>query len=593
MSEAAEGTRWTRMRWFLWVLAALLTTWSWRQWPDVQVDFGRELYVPWRLTQGDVLHRDLAWFNGPLSAWWNALWFKLAGTSLLTIVVVNLALLLLTLELITAGVRRWAGNLAALASGALFLCAFAFARHAPIGNYNFVTPYSHELTHGLVLSLSALALLSYGTRRRQTLLAGACLGLVFLTKAEVAFAAAGACAVRLFGAPVAGRRWLFGLGTLIPIALALGFLTYRLGSDLAPSALAGSWIHVGQSDLYELPFYRAILGSDDIAGNLRRMGLWAEGSSASFGLLYSLCARRSDGALRSPAALSLGALSGALILGLVLNEGRWLRCASALPLLVLGIIGHQWNTLRLARADSVEHRRAADALALCVLAFLLLGKMILNSQWVHYGFVLALPAAIVLAAYLVGTLPRLLTSRGKSGEFFQATCLGGVVMFLAFHLNDSHAWYHGQPAHWRAYDEVSVGAGTDEMHVRWRGKEVAAALADLEQRMGPDDTLLVLPEGVMLNYLLRRRTPTRHVNFMPPELLLWGEETILAELQDQPPDFVAIVHKDTSEYGVPRFGQDYGQLLWTWIENTYERKQVFGAIPMVSSRFGIAVMERR
>ena len=55
-----------------------LLAWSWLQWPDLQVDFGRELYVPWRLTEGDRLHTDLSWFNGPLSVWWNALCFILS-----------------------------------------------------------------------------------------------------------------------------------------------------------------------------------------------------------------------------------------------------------------------------------------------------------------------------------------------------------------------------------------------------------------------------------------------------------------------------------------------------------------------------------
>ena len=48
------------------VFAALLW-WSWRRWPDPLVDFGRELYVPWRINAGQVLYRDLASLFGPLS----------------------------------------------------------------------------------------------------------------------------------------------------------------------------------------------------------------------------------------------------------------------------------------------------------------------------------------------------------------------------------------------------------------------------------------------------------------------------------------------------------------------------------------------
>src|SRR5207244_2348842 len=71
-------------------LGAALFVWTRDTWPDVVVDFGRELYVPWRLSAGAVLYRDIAWFNGPFSAYANALLFRLAGPSLQVLVAVNL-----------------------------------------------------------------------------------------------------------------------------------------------------------------------------------------------------------------------------------------------------------------------------------------------------------------------------------------------------------------------------------------------------------------------------------------------------------------------------------------------------------------------
>ena len=48
-------------------VGAAMLAWTWGTWPDVLVDFGGELYVPWRLAEGDVLYRDVAYFTGPLS----------------------------------------------------------------------------------------------------------------------------------------------------------------------------------------------------------------------------------------------------------------------------------------------------------------------------------------------------------------------------------------------------------------------------------------------------------------------------------------------------------------------------------------------
>src|ERR1700691_1447055 len=70
------------------VVAATLT---WRKWPDVLVDFGMQLYVPWKISTGSVLYRDLKYLTGgPLSQYYDAALFKLFGVSLLTLVISNL-----------------------------------------------------------------------------------------------------------------------------------------------------------------------------------------------------------------------------------------------------------------------------------------------------------------------------------------------------------------------------------------------------------------------------------------------------------------------------------------------------------------------
>ena len=66
---------------------------SWRKWLDPIVDYGREVYIPWQLSQGQVLYRDIAYFNGPLSPYFNALVFKTFGVGLMSLAWVNIAIL--------------------------------------------------------------------------------------------------------------------------------------------------------------------------------------------------------------------------------------------------------------------------------------------------------------------------------------------------------------------------------------------------------------------------------------------------------------------------------------------------------------------
>jgi len=85
-----------------------------------------------------------------------------------------------------------------------------------------------------------------------------------------------------------------------------------------------------------------------------------------------------------------------------------------------------------------------------------------------------------------------------------------------------------------------------------------------------------MPEGVMLNYLLRRHSPLRVVTLMPPELMAFGENKILASLVSNPPDVVVLIERDVTEYGYPHFGADrrYGLEIVRWVNEHYEPVRV-------------------
>jgi hypothetical protein len=137
-----------------------------------------------------------------------------------------------------------------------------------------------------------------------------------------------------------------------------------------------------------------------------------------------------------------------------------------------------------------------------------------------------------------------------------------------------------------------VGSGADAFLADERGPVVTNALAEIARHVKPGETLAVLPEGIMLDYLARRRTSVRYINFMPVELLLFGEDAMLAALAAAPPDFVALVYKDTAEYGARFFGTDYGRRLAAWVGEHYREIAVFGTPPSRNERFGIALLER-
>ncbi len=93
---------WERISALIIVMAGIGMAWlSWQKWCDPIIDFGRELYIPWVLSQGKVLYKDInMFFYGPFSYYVNALLFKIFGIHINTIVGFNLLLILIIAVLI-------------------------------------------------------------------------------------------------------------------------------------------------------------------------------------------------------------------------------------------------------------------------------------------------------------------------------------------------------------------------------------------------------------------------------------------------------------------------------------------------------------
>ena len=162
--------------------------WSWRKSPDILVDFGQAPYIAWQLATGKTLYTDIAYFQGPFSPYLNAVWFRLFGVGLTTLIVCNLVILCGVTYLLYQILSLISNRLSATIGCITFLVLFAFAQFVLCGNYNFVCPYAHESTHGIALSLVGIWCLSLYLRRNRSCWiawAGVSLGLVFLTRVEM------------------------------------------------------------------------------------------------------------------------------------------------------------------------------------------------------------------------------------------------------------------------------------------------------------------------------------------------------------------------------------------------------------------------
>lgn len=604
--DGATGGRWAPSRWLgplaIGVAFVGLARWSWGKWPDVLIDFGNQLYVPWQLAEGKVLYADIAYKEGPLSMYVLALLFRLFGVSLRTLVWANLTLLAALCALVYGLFARACDRFTATLVCLVFLGVFAFSQYVGTANYNFVCPYTHEQTHGILLAVAMLVALERslaGRRAGWCALAGACLGLVALTKIELfvpttAVAALG-LALLVATAPVRRARSVaaFVGAALAPPALALVLLRAQMPAPQALDALLQNWRFLDES-VFSNRFYQLGFGFDDTTGNFLSSVRGFLGIVAVAGVAGAASWLLPPGRWGRVGALPAGlGLLAALVW--LADAVPWQTAVRALPWTsAAACVGLAVACRRGGEAD--DRTRAAPLLSLwlwSVLAVLLLAKMVLNARVSHYGFTLAMPATLLLVAGLVWGIPGWLGARGRDGTLARALLTACVLAGVVQHLRWSNDIY--------AEKTFAVGLGADAfltLGPRFdpRGHDMAIAAEHLHALMPVGATLLVLPEGTMLNYWLRRTNATRHTAFTPPALEFFGgEERILADLGKHPPDYIALVHRDTAEWGFDYFGTDpgYGWLIMEWVRQAYEAIERIGAEPFREDRFGIALMRRR
>jgi hypothetical protein len=575
---------------------------TWRKWPDLLVDFGEQLYLPWRLSAGGVLYRDVMYLTGgPLSQYYHAVLFKLFGVSFLTLIVSNLAI---GLGLLALMYRRFLACSDVWTATTICLgvtLVLAFGQYSDIGNYNFITPYCHEVWHGVVLSILAISILTSWVQKGRPIFAigsGFCAGLVFMTKPDVfialmlAFAAACVLTATQRGIGNASKLLFWSAGSaLLPL---LGFLLYfHQFESWKASALsvAFAWVPLLTTSVSKEVFYKWCMGLDVPNFHIRTMLVQFLITCGVLGLCAVWFRRELNSSAKRLA--TIGFVAGLIALA---SGVDWVDCGRVLPLLVLALcvlLAIKWKSLinEERTGIAIPHQPVAFALLWSIFGLGLLAKLGLFSRIWHYGFILAMPAFAAAIFLMFWYLPRVLEKCGVQRNLFRAAIwLLLLTAFLRLFVQSQNVL---------SAKTLEVGTGHDKIwtfngKIHPAGPAVRSALAWMESNASPQSTLAVLPEGVMLNYLSRRVNPAKYLIWNPAEIVGFGQNTMTATFCENPPDYVMLIHRDPSEYGVKFFGQDerFGLRLMQWLESNYEPVCLIGSEPLRNSLFGIKILKR-
>lgn len=562
---------------------------------DPFIDFGRELYLPWRILHGEFPHRDYVHPYGPFSVYFNAGMFALFGVSIRTLVLANLLIFAGIVVGLFGLLRRAFGFLPAAAATLVAIVVFGFPHYAGINNYTYAAPYSHEATHGMLMLLLLLLWLGNSApgRAERGYVAGVWVGLLCLTKTEYVLVAAlgvglGALRAReqagrwtLFAAAGGGSVLGLAWSALAPVTGAVSAFTSITNAVLAPLRYGAysSSAHVAR-----------FLGWDRAWENLRSVLLYG-GAALAVLIVGAIVARyvaKRRG--RWPAIVyGVGAVGGAVLLVFRVN---WIFCATVFPVLLAAAAG---VLIAEGRACRRENRMWATSrrwhqMVGGVAAGGMLARMAFDPTVSHYGFFQAMLAGTWLCAFLLAKWPEL----GGKSSAVRVAMIAAVLILMG---GGAHALWNRSLQFYRL-KETPIGEGGDRV---WGYRPDVYPLPALWEearrhivtRTEVTSTLLVVPEGIALNYWTRRAHPLRITDVLPATLPL-HEGNVLSALSQRSPEVVVLLSRPMEELGFAAYGESEpaGKAVVAWLETHYTPEIRPGDYPLGTGAMSLWIYRR-
>jgi diacylglycerol kinase len=593
----------------LFSLVVFLIGSSWRKWLDPQIDYGRELYIPWRMLEGGKLFKDVDDLYGPLSRFIDLGLFKFFGPGMMVLAWANIVLYFVVLGLVYYVFRKAWGFKAALLCAFIFVGVFSFSQLVITSNYNFVTPYSQQATHGFLVCLALIALLPRwidSVSYKRSFYVGLLVGLTLVLKPEFILASGLIlCVAFLFrirrnGVPYIRELLVGFVGIILPTSILFCYFTTYLNFNKAFFSASFAWMNglIIWKDEYTAHLLNNFSGMDQPREHLIshiRATAYGLALVVTIGLISWLIGKLIGKVSSenhqvklmtkdtSSAVLVIALLSG--VAWLALNKITWVETGPALlGLLLILSLFKAWGWKNACFGSHMPQEEALKAL-LIVFAGALITRMVLNGRIYQYGFIQASLATLVIVAIIyhdVGAWVKSLSKEAtKVGLAFQGSVFVLSFIGVALIMTQSQKFLQAKT--------LAIGEGSDLFYsfpaqISYQGELVRTFSSALSKRP-KEETLLVLPEGIMVNYLARKKSPVSDLTLYTNKE---AEIRIVQTLDTMKPDWVVVLSRDLTEYGVTRYGSkgQSGEQIISWMKDKYKVSASLGGDPLDPKQLG-------
>lgn len=523
---------------------------------SVLYDLGRELYLPSQILKGEVLYKDIFNIYGPFSYMVNAGFYKMFGETISTISFAGAFasfIILMTYYLIGAEFLK--KSLAFWVSFYLMVLTI-FSPNA----FNFILPYSYAMTYALCsFLLSVLFLIKYiksADSRIPVFAFLACFftGISIICKYEYLFMPLVLLFVFTSIKPLAKLDFLKSFFILISMPVLFFGILFWQGLQL--EHLTGTFqIIQKMSHTKSLEFFYSRIGVyynfELLLTNLFNMfqtGIFMLFTFGAFLFAYKI----KNKFIKS----FILVFAGWILTLFILSRANYRHVFCFLPMLV--------TILALFNIKKLWQNKPLLILVVC--AILSTGKTFFFVGVDVYGTYLIPLILIGFVVLFIKLFPE------NKKPFLQLEYLSEYLAYffviLTFLTSLHNLWLSSR-------NLVAVGTEKGKIYtVKEFADPMNKIIKYIENNTSKEDTVLILPETPMINFLTDRPSDSRLNSLIPLYIEAFGEENIIDDLKQKRPKYIIINKRNTIDYGQEYMCKDYALRVCDYVKRAYDLKYI-------------------
>lgn len=519
----------------LWIILIVSISITYAHHGNFLIDCGREAYYPTQILLGKLLYKDIFNIYGPFSYMFNALLFKVFTINLNVLYVSGCICAFFISTLIYLIAKRFLTNFLSFSIAAFTIFTGVLSTYLS----NFIFPYSYAILYGLVSFLaSVLFLLKYESKKKTPYLylSSFFAGLCIANKYEFLPYFLVILYTMLKVKPLKFKQYYYTIFSLLfmPVfCFGILFLQGLAINDLISTL--SLYIKMSQSQTLHY-FYR-------------RQGVYFSKNLFIYEIICAImtifplsCFVYGFKVKNKISAFLLIALSAFLII-------KWTNPLSfgLLPILIIIFAIYDFKNIK-----------ANFSLQILTLS------AILFSIKVFWGLIIA-NYGTFFAGFLLITILALIIDRFRNKDLNQKA-IGLYLIIVALVLG-----IHGM----KINNHLEIKSPRGDIYTNEILYNASNDLINyINKNTKQTDSIVILPEGAMINFLTQRPTDNFYTSLIPLYVEVFGDNNLIEHFKKTKPEYIIFNNWNTNDYYFEYICQDYAVSLCNYVAANYTQEKV-------------------